>query len=377
MNVYIQLPLRLPKVQDQKSSTRHWLSFSGWGREQFSLVFDHKGGQYIRKGQRYTNVNILQLARGYLNATMNGNNGIPEPEIGTNRSSQTRQNTRVDGYGSGFGPLGCSESGFCTGLEANRTLFAVRARTAGGIPGPLANTRHFARAYDGILAGADPLLDTMNAEIDTEMKKEVEEMKFHRMGKFHKYLEMWQGSWNLRAIRKESSSQNKEMTAMGYISVTEAIVKSPRSLFQHDGAAASETSEWSPLPPPLSARDLPGGETQILNVCWIRRINLYTVESDDDSISESISDTEDWPNRDVDCDIPNNSEADCAVDVQSDIDQCNRIKDPECAEQRDVSTAPKIPAFIPPTQKSKTQAEVVLMTVNAIGTRRNHRVKKT
>ena len=35
--------------------------------------------------------------------------------------------------------------------------------------------RQFARASIGILAGAGPELDTMNAENDTDMKKEAEE----------------------------------------------------------------------------------------------------------------------------------------------------------------------------------------------------------
>jgi hypothetical protein len=140
MNVWIQLPLRLPKEQDQKSLTRRWLSFSGWGRERFSLVFDYKGGQYIRKGQQSTIVNILRLAMGYLNATINRISWIPELEIGTDGSRQTRENPRVDGYGSGFGPLRCSGSGFWTGLEPNRTILAVRTWTTGGLPGPVANT---------------------------------------------------------------------------------------------------------------------------------------------------------------------------------------------------------------------------------------------
>ena len=140
MNVCIQLPLRLPKVQDQQSLTCRWLSFSGWGREQLSLVFDFKGGQYIRKGQRSTNVNILRLAMGYLKATINRITRILEPEIGTNGSSQTRQNPRVDGYGSGFGPPRCSRSGFWMGLEPNRNILAVRTRTAGRLPRPVANT---------------------------------------------------------------------------------------------------------------------------------------------------------------------------------------------------------------------------------------------
>jgi hypothetical protein len=83
-------------VQDQKSLTCRWLSFSGWGRDWFSLVFDYKGGQYIRKGQQYTNVNILRLEIGYPNATTTRNTRIPELEIGTDWSSQTQQNPRVD-----------------------------------------------------------------------------------------------------------------------------------------------------------------------------------------------------------------------------------------------------------------------------------------
>jgi len=86
------------------------------------------------------------------------------------------------------------------------------------------------------------------------------------------------------------------MTAVGYISDTEDIVKASWSSSQHDGAAAFKLSERSPLPPPLSAKDLPGERTQILNVRRIRRINRHPVESDEDSASESISDTEDWLN---------------------------------------------------------------------------------
>ena len=63
-----------------------------------------------------------------------------EPEIGTDGSSQTRQNPRVDGYGSGFGPPRVCGSDFWTVLEPNRPVFAVQTRTAGGLPGPVANT---------------------------------------------------------------------------------------------------------------------------------------------------------------------------------------------------------------------------------------------
>jgi len=117
-----------------------------------------------------------------------------------------------------------------------------------------------------MLAGADPESDTINTENNTEMKKEAEEKKFHRMAKVHNFLGMWQGSQNLRATQKESHAQKEQMTDVGYISDTEEIVKASWSLFQHYGAAAFKLSERSPLPPPLSAKDRPGGQTQVLNV---------------------------------------------------------------------------------------------------------------
>jgi len=75
------------------------------------------------------------------------------------------------------------------------------------------DVRQFARANTGILAGTDPELDTRNTENDSEMKKEAEERKLHRMAKVHYFLEMWQGSQNLRATQKESHARNKQMTA--------------------------------------------------------------------------------------------------------------------------------------------------------------------
>jgi len=98
--------------------------------------------------------------------------------------------------------------------------------------------RQFARANNGILAGTDPELDTMNTENDSEMKKEAEKRTLHRMAKVHNFLEMWQGSQNLRATQKESRAQNRQMTAVGYTSDTDEIVKASWSLFQDHGAAA-------------------------------------------------------------------------------------------------------------------------------------------
>jgi len=108
------------------------------------------------------------------------------------------------------------------------------------------------------------------------------------------------------------------MTAVGYISDTEEIVKASWSHFQHDGATALKLSERSPLPPALSAKDLPGGRTQILNVRQIRWINRHPMESDEDSSPESLSDTDDWLNWNGELENPNDIENDCAADDESD-----------------------------------------------------------
>jgi len=71
MNLCNQLPLRLPKMQDQKLLTLHWLSFPGWGRERIFLVFDSNGRQYIQNRHWCTDVNIFGLAVVCLNATIN------------------------------------------------------------------------------------------------------------------------------------------------------------------------------------------------------------------------------------------------------------------------------------------------------------------
>jgi len=141
------------------------------------------------------------------------------------------------------------------------------------------------------LAGNYPESDMTHTENDSDMKKDAEERTFHRMAKVHNILEMWWGSQTLRAMQKDSCAHNKQMTAMGYISDTEEIIQVSWSLFQHDSAAAFKLSERSPLPPALSAKDLPGGRTQILNVRRIHRINHHPVESDDNSPPEIISDT--------------------------------------------------------------------------------------
>jgi len=216
--------------------------------------------------------------------------------------------------------------------------------------------RQFALANNRILEGNNPVSDTMITKNDSEMKKEAEEMKLHRMAKVHNVLERWQGRQNLRATQKESRAQNNQMAAVGYISNTEEIVKASWLLFQHDGAAAFQLSERSPLPPALSANDLPWRRTQILNIRRIRWFNCHPVESDENSAPESISDTEDWLNWNGDLDNPNDSEDDCAADDESDIEHNDVFEDPECRQLQDVSAAPNVPGLVRPIRKSKRQA---------------------
>jgi len=206
--------------------------------------------------------------------------------------------------------------------------------------------RLFGRANNGLLAGHSLALDTRNTDNDLEMKREAEEKKLHSMAKAHDILEMWQGSQNLCATLKESCAQNKQMTAVGYISDTEEDIKPSWSNFQHDGAAAYKLSERSCVPQALLAKDLPGGQTRVLNVRWIRRIDRHPAESDEDSALENISDTENWLNWNGDLDSPNDSEDDWEADFESEIELENPVEETETPEQRNVSFAPNVPGLI-------------------------------
>ena len=202
--------------------------------------------------------------------------------------------------------------------------------------------RQFARANNRLLAGDDPELDSTSADHDMEMKREAEQKKLHRMAKVHDFLEMWQGSRNLRVTQKESRAQNEQMTAVGYISDTEEIVKASWSHFQQDGAAASKLSEKSPVPQVLSAKVLPGGRTPMLNVRQIRRVNCHPAKSDEDSSPQSISDSKNWLNWNGDLDDPNEGEDNWEADNESDMDLDNGSEDSETPEQHNVSATPNV-----------------------------------
>jgi hypothetical protein len=77
----------------------------------------------------------------------------------------------------------------------------------------------------------------------------------------------------------------------------------------------------------------------------------HPVESDNGCAPESISDTEDWLNWNGDLDNPNNSEEDCAVADESDIEHNIGIEDPEYPEEQEASAAPNVPRLVRPTRK--------------------------
>jgi len=249
--------------------------------------------------------------------------------------------------------------------------------------------RQFTRANNRILAGANPELHTINTENDLEMKKEAERNELHRMVEVHYYLEknhwilynnaesfMWQGSQDLCATQKESRAQNHQMTAIWFISDTEKIVKATWSLSPRECVAAFKLSERSPSPPALSAMNLPGGRTQILNDRQIRRINCYSVEIDENSTPYSISGTEDLLNWNGHVDSSTDSEDDCAENIESETEWANGVEAPECPEARDVSMLPNVPWSILPIWKSMKHGAMVELTVNAVETRRNKAVKE-
>jgi len=62
------------------------------------------------------------------------------------------------------------------------------------------------------------------------------------------------------------------------------------------------------------------------------------------------------------------------VGVESDQEQGNSVEAPEFPEHWDVSAVPYVPGLIHPTRQSKRYAKRVLVTVNAIETRRNQGV---
>jgi hypothetical protein len=219
-------------------------------------------------------------------------------------------------------------------------------------------------------------LDPDSTDNDIERQREAEEKKLHRIAKVHDFLEMWQGSQTLQTTQMESRAQNTQVTAVGYISDTEEIIKASWSNFHRDGAAAFNFSEKSPLPPACTAKNLPGGQTKVLNVRRIKRVDRHAADNDEGSSPESISVTKNWLNWDGDLDNPNDIEHDWEADNESDMELDNGSEVSETLEVRNVSTALNAPGLIRPIRQSNKKVEKALVTVNIMETRRNKGLKK-
>jgi len=134
--------------------------------------------------------------------------------------------------------------------------------------------------------------------------------------------------------------------------------------------------EKSLVPPALSAKKLPGGRTQVLNIRWIKRIDRQPAESDEDSSPESISDTDNLVNWNADLDNPNDREDDWEADNESDMELDNGSEISETLDVRNVSAAPNVPWLIRHIQQSQKKAEKTFVRVNIMETRRNKDIKK-
>jgi len=200
-------------------------------------------------------------------------------------------------------------------------------------------------------------MDITDTDHNLELKREVQERTLHRMVKVHQLLDRWQGSQNLCGTVKESCVQNKQMTAVEYISDTEEIIKASWWNFQPDGAVAFEMSESSPVPPALSAKDLPGAQTWDLHVHQIEIIDHHWAEHDEDCRLGSISDSKNCPNWNDDYDNSNASKDHWEAHYKSNLELDNVIKAPEILEYTDVSVASNFAAFTWPTRRSMKLAE--------------------
>jgi hypothetical protein len=64
------------------------------------------------------------------------------------------------------------------------------------------------------MAGAEPELNTIKTENDSEMNEAVKRRKLHRLAKVHHLLATWLSNQYLRATLKSSHAAYKQMSAV-------------------------------------------------------------------------------------------------------------------------------------------------------------------
>jgi len=140
--------------------------------------------------------------------------------------------------------------------------------------------RPFAQANNGLLAGGDRALDTMNTKYYFEIMRVSEEWNLESVKNVDDILKMWQCSHNLWSRQKKSDAKTRWTAAKEYTSDTEEIPKVSWSNLQPESAAVFISFKRLLVPPALSAKNLAGGRTQILNVYQMHRLNHHSSESD-------------------------------------------------------------------------------------------------
>lgn len=108
----------------------------------------------------------------------------------------------------------------------------------------------------------------------------------------HNYVESLQISENLCCTEKEYRTQFEQMSAVGYIAYPEEIIKVFCDKFQLAGVAGLKLKEIYHLLPSISANDLHGRQTVVLNVHCVLRIDPDPAKNINHSAPESISDNE-------------------------------------------------------------------------------------
>jgi len=118
---------------------------------------------------------------------------------------------------------------------------------------------------------------------------------------------------------------------------------------QYNGAAEFKLLQSSALAPAMSAKDPVWGQTQVLIIHQIKRIDCHPATSDGYSVPETIIDTETWLDWNWDLYNPNDSKDDWEADNESEIELDKCIQHPETAEEQDTGAAPNVPKLIWPT----------------------------
>jgi len=123
------------------------------------------------------------------------------------------------------------------------------------------------------------------------------------------------------------------------------------------------------LPLALSAKNIPAGRTEMLNVDQNKRNDSHAVESDEDCAPETISDTKNWRIRNFDFDTPNTRKDDWEEDNKSDIELDKGLKPQPSPYQWNLTATQNVNRLIWLTWRSMTQTEAWLMVVSAMDTR--------